>query len=353
MTSLKDFGWNDFHQHNYSQSGNSGERVGRVVSVQGFKHHLVSDNSEVQAELAGRLLYGAETEDLPKVGDWVCYLDYGETGYIIERLPRQNALSRKTPGKKTERQVLGANIDYAIIVQALDRDFNIMRLDRYITQVTACDIKSFVVLNKTDLVTDVAPYIQQVRDLNRHVEIACCSVVSDVSVPSLRSLLQPSKTYIMIGSSGVGKSSLVNALMNSDIQHTTSVSDFNGRGRHTTTARELFLLSNGSLLMDTPGMREFGVTSDGDGDGDSLFPAIEEFAVNCKYADCSHLNEEGCAVIEALNSDRLDAAVYESFVKLVKEQKRFGIRAEDKKRMNKQSGKMSREANSHRKKNKY
>jgi ribosome biogenesis GTPase len=353
MMSLKDYGWNDFHQHSYHKSDNQGEQVGRVVSVQGFKHHLVSAKGEVEAELAGRLLYGAEGEDLPKVGDWVCFLDYGETGYIIGRLPRQNMLSRKTPGKKNERQVLGANIDYACIVQALDRDFNVMRLDRYITQILACGIKPFVILNKIDLVDDYHQYFSKVVALKHDVEILCCSVVSGFGISSVNEMFQKEKTYIMVGSSGVGKSSLLNALMNSSAQEISDVSDFNGRGRHTTTARELFLLPNGGLLMDTPGMREFGMTNEHDADGDAMFPAIEEFASECRYGDCTHMTEEGCAVLEALNGGELDVAVYESYVKLVKEQKRFGVRAEDKKRINKQSGKISREANENRKKYKY
>ncbi|MEI9921672.1 MAG: ribosome small subunit-dependent GTPase A [Bacteroidota bacterium] len=351
MTSLKDFGWNDFHQHNFNESHNHGELVARVVSVQGFKHHLVTANGELEAELAGRLLYGSEAEDLPKVGDWVCYLDYGHSGYIIERLPRRNMLSRKTPGKKNDRQVLGANIDYAIIVQGLDRDFNVMRLDRYITQIVACGIEPIVVLNKIDLVPDPDTFVQLVNELKRDVKIYCCSTLTRTGISALQDL-QKEKTYIMIGSSGVGKSSILNVLMNTESQQTAEISDFNGRGRHTTTSRELFMLPNGSLLMDTPGMREFGVTSE-DGSDELMFPAIEALAVNCKYGDCSHMSEEGCAVLYSLETGVLDVAIYESFVKLVKEQRRFGIRAEEKKRMNKQSGKISRETNSFRKKNKY
>src|ERR1041384_7135461 len=350
MTSLKDFGWNDFHQHNYNHSHNHGEFVGRVVSVQGFKHHLVTEKGDVEAELAGRLLYGTEAEDLPKVGDWVCYLDYGQSGYIIERLARQNTLSRKMAGKKNERQVLGANIDIACIVQGLDRDFNVMRLDRYITQIVACGIEPIVILNKADLVPDVNPFVQQVADLKRNVNVYCCSTASGVGMDEIRSMFESGKTYIMIGSSGVGKSSLLNALLNAETQQTAGISDFNGKGRHTTTARELFMLPNGSMLMDTPGMREFGVTSEEGSDGESLFPAIEALAAHCKYSDCSHMTEEGCAVREGLLHGELDLAIYGSFVKLVKEQLRFSIGAEEKKRMNKRFGKMVKEAKSFRKK---
>jgi ribosome biogenesis GTPase / thiamine phosphate phosphatase len=348
MISLEDYGWNDFHQHNYSKSGNFKERTGRVTSVQGFKYHLITGNGEVEAELAGRLLYGSEGDQLPKVGDWVCYLDYGVSGYIIECLPRQNILSRKAAGKRNERQVLGTNIDFACVVQGLDRDFNIKRLDRYITQIVACGITPIVILNKSDLVEDTAPFVQAVNELNRNCAVFTCSNVTKLGIDEIRNHFIKARTYLMLGSSGVGKSSLLNVLMNNEVQVTSEVSDFNSKGRHTTTARELFMLPNGSLLMDTPGMREFGVTSE-DG-GDDTFPAIEEFATNCRFTDCTHMMEDGCGVIAALNSGELDAAVYDSYVKLVKEQRRFEIRAEDKKRLNKQFGKMTREANAHRKK---
>jgi ribosome biogenesis GTPase len=353
MTSLKDFGWNDFHQHNYTVRPSEDPRVlaGRVISIQGFKHHLATANGELEAELSGRVLHDTNQEDLPKVGDWVLYSEYDQLGYIVGRLPRQNALSRKTPGKKTGRQVLGANIDYACIVQGLDRDFNVMRIDRYITQIVACGITPIVVLNKSDLVADVMPHVRQVDALKRDVRIFYCSAISGIGIVELQSAFEAGKTYMMIGSSGVGKSSLLNVLSRSEIQPTNTVSDFNNKGQHTTTARELFVLPNGSLLMDTPGMREFGVTSEDE--GESLFPAIEELAGKCRFSDCTHMNESGCAVLEALSSGSLEPSIYRSYVKLVKEQRRFSVNIEDKKRMNKQFGKMTREAKNYRKKYKF
>lgn len=354
MVELKDYGWNDFHEQNYRQSSNFNELVGRVVSVQGFKYHLATAAGEVEADLAGRMLYGAESEDLPKVGDWVCYLGYGEAGYIIERLPRQNALSRKKAGKTTDRQVIGTNIDYACIVKGLDRDFNLKRLERYVTQVAACGITPIVMLNKSDLVGGaVMGYVQRVLDLNRGCRVFACSAVSGEGMEELTNALEPGKTYVMIGSSGVGKSSLLNVLMESETQPTGRLSDFNNKGRHTTTARELFKLPNGSLLMDTPGMREFGVTSEDGADDEMLFPLIEELAKGCRYSDCTHMVEEGCMVLGALTTGELDPLIYESYAKLVREQKRFSVRAEDKKRMNRQFGKMVKEAKSYRKKYKY
>ena len=163
MIKLEDYGWNIFHQQNYSSPQNRRTtNIGRVISIKGFKYWLITENGELETELSGKLLFGSESEDLPKVGDWVSYLDYGEIGYILNVCPRMNSLSRRNPGNKTEKQILGTNIDYALIVQGLDRDFNLMRLERYLTQVTACGITPLVILNKADLVKNPAEYHDEV-----------------------------------------------------------------------------------------------------------------------------------------------------------------------------------------------
>lgn len=353
MIFLKNYGWNSFHQQHYTAHENQDQSVGRVISVKGFKYILITENGELETELSGKLLFGSEPENLPKVGDWVCYLDYGQIGYIISVLPRMNLLSRKTPGTKTEKQILGTNIDYTLIVQGLDRDFNIMRLERYIVQVTACGITPVVILNKADLVEHLNSYREDVMKLKRDCKIFFCSTLTGSGIQELKNALEKGKTYMMIGSSGVGKSSLLNMFIGIHVQRTGSISDVNSKGTHTTTRRDLFQLSNGSLLIDTPGMREFGLTNDDRENPDSLFPAIEEFALLCRYSDCKHLSEAGCAVIDALQTGTLDSQVYESYLKLMKEQKRFEIKIEDKKRLGKQFGKMAREAKNYRKKYKY
>lgn len=339
-------------QHN-SYISHKGESVGRVIRVKGFKYDLTTENGELETELSGKLLYGTEAEGLPKVGDWVTFIDYSGIGYIIDVLPRVNALSRKTPGNKTERQVLATNIDYALVVQGLDRDFNLMRLERYLTQIASCKIEPIVVLNKSDLTQSHELHLKEVQKLKRDCQVYFCSTVTGDGIQLLKEVLEPFKTYIMVGSSGVGKSSLLNVLMQTDVQRTQAVSSFNSKGIHTTTTRDLFKLPNGSLLIDTPGMREFGVTSEDGENSVTFFPAIEAFAQACRYTDCKHLNDSGCAVIAALRSGELAEDVYESYVKLMKEQRRFEIRAEDKKRLNRQFGKMTKEAKNHRKRNKY
>jgi ribosome biogenesis GTPase / thiamine phosphate phosphatase len=353
MIRLEDYGWNSFHLKHYTIQQDTGQSKGRVISIKGFKYLLITENGELETELSGKLLFGSESEGLPKVGDWVSYLDYGEIGYILNVLPRMNLLSRRNPGNKTERQILGTNIDYALIVQGLDQDFNLMRLERYLTQVTSCGITPIVVLNKADLVHNLAEYREEVLKLKRDCRIFFSSTVSAFGIRELKDAFEEGKTHILIGSSGVGKSSLLNTLMNDNLQKTQSISTFNNKGTHTTSSRDLFQLPNKGLLIDTPGMREFGVTSENGENSNSLFPIIEEFGGRCHYSDCKHLHEEGCAVLDALQSGTLDRTIYESYIKLMKEQKRFEINIEDKKKLNKQFGRMTKEAKNYRKKYKY
>ena len=355
MDLLEKYGWNGFlsayHVENYS---NKDFHIGRVISIQGLKYHLITKTGESEAELAGKLLYGSDNEQLPCVGDWVYFLSYDTQGYIAEVFPRINALSRKNPGNRTERQILASNIDYALIVQGLDRDFNLMRLDRYLVQIMACGIRPVVILNKTDLVDDPQFYLSEVARLGRECPVYCSSTTVNSGLEELyNQVLQPGKTFILVGSSGVGKSSLLNALRKDFHLRTSPISESTNKGKHTTTTRELFQLPNGSLVIDTPGMREFGIDLEEDLASSGLFPALDHWAAKCRYADCRHLGESGCAVFEAYENGSLDPKIYESYCKLIKEQRRFELKATDKKRLGKQFGKMSREAKEFRLKYKY
>jgi ribosome biogenesis GTPase / thiamine phosphate phosphatase len=353
MKLLNQYGWTDVHQIYLDQHSEKELLPGRVVSVQGFKYELIAGSGTILTELSGKLMFATSPEELPRVGDWVLFMDYGSMGYIIEVFPRKNSLTRKNPGARTAVQVLACNVDAALIVQGLDRDFNVNRIERYIVQISACGIRPIVILNKADLVADVNPFLEQIRRLQRDCVVHVCSTASGLGIEELKqSVLEPGQTYILVGSSGVGKSSLINVL--SDVKQKVNVtSDATSKGQHTTTTRDLFLLSNGSLLIDSPGMREFGLTGVEDGNAVNLFPAIEQFATACRFTDCKHMDEVGCAVLAALEKGDLDALVYENYVKLVKEQRRFEINAEDRKRLGKQAGRMSREASAHRKKHKF
>jgi ribosome biogenesis GTPase len=258
------------------------------------------------------------------------------------------------PGRQPARQVLATNIDYALVVQGLDDNFNPNRLERYLVQLAACNIPAVVILNKADLVMDPEYYRNAVHRLKRDCPVYVCSTFTGSGIAELQaSLLQRFRTYILIGSSGVGKSSMLNAFLNAQAQKTSETSDFNGKGRHTTSTRDLFLLPNGSLIIDTPGMREFGLTAEeGQSSGDT-FPGLQQFVSECRFADCSHMSESGCAVLQAVQSGALDQKIYNGYVKLMKEQRRFEIGAEEKKRLSKHWGKITREAINHRKKYKY
>ncbi|MEX2234196.1 MAG: ribosome small subunit-dependent GTPase A [Cyclobacteriaceae bacterium] len=344
MTTLIQYGWSNFQDEQYNLFLNKELLPGRVTTVRGFKYILMTESGELETELSGKLLYGTETDDLPKVGDWALYLDYGATGYITDVLPRLNALMRKEPGTKTGRQVLGCNIDYALIIQGLDRDFNLMRLDRYIVQITACGIKPVVILNKSDLPANPGEFVNEVMGLKRDCPVHLCSTFTGAGISEIQSqILQKQKTFILLGSSGVGKSSLLNALMNADVQRTGEVSDFNQKGKHTTSTRDLFLLNNGSLIIDSPGMREFGLTSAEAHTSAELFPEISKFSGRCRFNNCTHQSEAGCGVIAGVHSGELDETIYASYLKLMKEQKHFAQTASDKKRLGKQTGKMIRE----------
>jgi ribosome biogenesis GTPase len=295
-----------------------------------------------------------EIEHLPKVGDWVYFIRYDIIGYIIEVLPRINELSRKNPGNKTEKQVIAANIDYALIVQGLDQNFNIMRLERYLVQIIACNIQPIVILNKADLTDNPDNYRYEVAKLGRECPVYFCSTYNQSGIAELKNtVLEANKTYILIGSSGVGKSSLLNSFMDNSKRVTGNISNSTGKGRHITTSRDLFQLPNGALIIDTPGMKEFGIAFEEGQQTGGLFPLIEKLAGDCRFSDCRHLEEDGCAVLEAYNAGILEPKVYESYLKLIKEQKHFEIKIEDKKRLGKQFGKMVREVREYRKKYKY
>lgn len=353
MTTLSEYGWGPTQQEFYS-SIPSGLIPGRVCAVKGFKYFVNTEEGELEAELSGKLLFENENAFLPKTGDWVLLTAYDTMGYIVEMFPRTNALTRKNPGKKVEAQILASNIDFAIIVQGLDSNFNLMRLDRYIAQIMNCGIDPVVLLNKVDLVNDHEHYLQQVRRLQRSVPVYLCSTVTGQGFPAVeQDILQAGKTCVLIGSSGVGKSSILNYLLDQTLQRTGTVSESNKKGRHTTTTRELFVLPGGALMIDTPGMREFGLTGVDDESGADEFPALQDLSAKCHYSDCQHLNEPGCAVLAALQDGSLDPVIYDSYIKLMKEQRRFTISVVQKKQQAKQFGRLIKEVKQHRKRYKF
>jgi ribosome biogenesis GTPase len=318
-------------------------RLARVTAVDRSRYVVRDERGEVNAELTGKFSYAAASPvDLPCVGDWVCvaYHDVSSSASIHEVLPRTSFLRRKSPGKNIDYQMIAANIDVAFIVQSCHFDFNVRRLERYLVMVNEGRIEPVLLLTKTDLVSEaeLERMIGNIRAAGITARIIALSNVTGEGVAQVREAMAPGRTYCLLGSSGVGKTTLINQLLGHNELETGAVSH-TGEGRHTTTRRHLVVLDNGALLIDMPGMRELGILSAGEGLDDS-FADIGELATRCRFSDCSHTNEPGCAIRKAIERGELDAAHYQSYLKLKAESEFNEMSYLDKRKKDKAFGKM-------------
>jgi ribosome biogenesis GTPase len=351
---LSSYGWNTHFQNYFISFKEQDLECARVLAIQGFKHILVTSQGMVEALVSGAMLNTLSPAALPKVGDWVAFKAYADEGIILAVLPRETELSRRLPGKGTEKQVIASNVDSALIVQGLDGNFNLMRLQRYLVQVHQCGIQPIVVLNKADLVDNPEAYRLEVEQLGYHCPVILTSATDRQAGDSqIAEYLQEGKTYVLLGSSGVGKSTLLNTLLGYHLQVEGETSTANHKGKHTTVFRQLVMLPSGSMIIDVPGMREFGVTLDSDDAHDILHPQLSELAAHCRFDDCTHQHEPGCAIVEAVGDGSLPAQVYQSHLKLTREQYHYQADAVDKKRKERQFGKMAKQAFADRKTRKY
>ena len=297
--------------------------LARVSAVDRDRFLIRRDNVEITAELTGKLRYTTESaEDLPCVGDFVHvqYYDDDSQALIHEVLDRKSLLRRKTPGKRVEYQSIAANIDVAFVVQSCDADFNIRRLERYLVMIADAGVTPALLLSKVDLLSEseLNLRIQAVKDTGFSGRILPLSSTSGIGIEDFRDWLEPEKTYCLLGSSGVGKTTLTNLLLGKETFETAPVRENDSRGRHTTTRRHMVLLDNGSFLIDNPGMRELGFVEVDEG-FDEIFSEITALIEQCKFRDCTHTQEAGCAVLSAVEREELSPDRYEGYMKLTRE----------------------------------
>jgi ribosome biogenesis GTPase len=321
VTDLANWGWSKREEALLQPFSGRGLQAARVLAEHRGSYALATDRGEVSASVSGKFRYEAVTaEDFPAVGDWVAVepVDSGQSAVIHAVLPRQTRFVRPARGPIPEAQVVAANVDLVLLVTGLDHDFNLRRLERYLALAWSSGAEPVVVLNKADLCDDLAGRLADVSMVAPGVTVRVLSALDGTGIDSLTPLLEPGKTVALLGSSGVGKSTIVNALLGYDRQATGAVREDDQRGRHTTTMRELLVMPNGALLIDSPGMRSVGMWEIEDGLADA-FADVEEFASRCRFSDCSHTLEPGCAVQAAIAQGALPAARLESMNKLARE----------------------------------
>jgi ribosome biogenesis GTPase len=319
-----------------------GQSLARVTAVDRGAFLVRTQDAEAYAELAGKFRFAVEAAiDLPCVGDWVCVQCHpsGGPAIIHSVIPRKSFLRRKCPGKTVDFQMIAANIDVAFIMQACGYDFNLSRLDRYLVMANEGAIEPWIILTKTDLIPpeQLEQAIGQIRNTRNAPQVLALSNTTGTGLQEFRNLLVPGKTYCLLGSSGVGKTTLINRLIGRDAFDTKAVSK-TGEGVHTTSRRQLLTLDNGAMLIDTPGMRELGLIVTGDG-VDDTFAEIRDNSGHCRFANCTHTSEHGCAVLQALEDGTLTEDRYQSFIKLRKETEFHDLSYVEKRRKDKSFGK--------------
>jgi ribosome biogenesis GTPase len=340
---LTDLGYNEELTTYVTENKLTDFSIGRVTQEHRERYIISDGENEYDAEITGNLRYSANSRtDFPAVGDWVAMIIHDSDQAIIHKvLPRKSVLERQAVGKFGEIQIISANIDVAFIVQAINNNFNINRLERYLTICYSAKIEPVLVISKIDLCTgkEIQDAITYLEKREKKVKFILLSNVTLEGLDQILEITQKGKTFCVVGSSGVGKSTFINNLLKKNILKTGQISHSTNKGRHITDHRELFVLGNGSIIIDTPGMKELGMIENAEG-VKTTFQEIINISVNCKFPDCNHINEKGCAVIEAVNNGIIDKDTYYNYQKIQKEQERFQSTVAEKRKKDKVFGKM-------------
>lgn len=353
---LTDLGYTNELSAYVSENNLSAFSIGRVIQENRERYIVSTGENEYDAEITGNLRYTATSRaDFPAVGDWVAMTVYDSDHSIINKiLPRKSVLERQAVDKFGEIQIISTNIDVAFIVQAINNNFSINRLERYLTICYSANIHPVLVISKTDLSpeNEIRDAITALEKRDKKVEYVLLSNITFEGVDQILSIIQKGKTYCVVGSSGVGKSTLINNLLKKNVLRTGQISLSTNKGKHITDRRELIVLENGGIIIDTPGMKELGITDNPDGIK-TTFQEIYDISINCKYPDCKHIDESGCAVIEALNTGALDRDSYDNYRKIMKEQAYFQTTVSEKRKRDKEIAKLIKNYYKDIKKNKF
>lgn len=318
---LTRWGWNSYFEAMWNEAGGENAMPARVVALQRKCWRVVGAFGECVAEASGKLRLAAEEgADWPAVGDWVSVELRGvrEVAVVRSVLPRRNRFTRKVPGKRIDEQVIAANVETALVISALDGDFNLRRAERYIAQCWESRVRPVLILNKADACEDAYERAAEMERVALGTPVCVVSAKTGQGMEEVELLLIPGQTLVMLGSSGVGKSTLTNRLLGQTLQEVNDVRANDSRGQHTTTARELFALPGGALLIDTPGLRELQLWDAEEGLAQA-FADINLLAARCRFKDCRHETEPGCAVQTAVQDGTLDLARLENRRKLLRE----------------------------------
>ncbi|MDP1760266.1 MAG: ribosome small subunit-dependent GTPase A [Candidatus Woesebacteria bacterium] len=343
----EDLGYNSFFEENRVRLGLSDFSVARVISEHRGGYKVKNTNGEYFAKVRGEQIFEASSrEDYPAVGDWIAITEIDSEHAVIQSvLPRLTIIKRKYGdenriGEKDKTQVIAANIDIVFVVESVDRDYNLNRFERYFAIAENGGVKPTIILNKIDLLSEeeLNEKLTQLRNRFPDIDIISTSTINNKGLEDLKKYITKGKTYCFLGSSGVGKSSLINQLLGENIIRTGSIGSYSDRGKHVTTVRQMYLLENGGIVIDNPGMREISITNASQGIA-ILFEEIADLARKCKYTNCKHIQESNCEVINAVNLGKLDKEKYSNYINLKKEAEHYKLNNIERRGKNRQFGK--------------
>ncbi len=342
--SLEDLGYNSYFEKKRNELGFNNFSVARVISEHKGAYKVKNANGEFFAKITGKLMFSATgREDYPAVGDFVAITELDTGTAVIRGILPRSTLIKRTYEDKT--QIIATNIDIAFVVESVDRDYNLNRFERYFAIAESGGVKPSIILNKVDLLPKekLDEKLTELKNRFAGIDVILTSTVSSEGLNELKSRITPGKTYCFLGSSGVGKSSLINKLLGGSAIETGDINEYSGRGRHVTTGRQMYFLENSGILIDNPGIREVGVADAGQGI-DTFFAEIGQLAGKCQYSDCTHTHEPGCKVTEAVKSGTLDREKYDNYVNLKKEAEYNEMNKVKKREKNRRFGKFRKKA---------